>query len=465
MTILRRLVSLVRFDPLTVDELAQRARDHQGAIEAAQGTLGSLDGRLGSTEVRLDRLESLLGQLEQRLDQANARFDAELNELRSCIDATAGAVEERQSRQLATVQDRLSSALSEVVADLERVREGLDGDLKALRGAAVEIEHRLDGLEDEQRGTSAELARVRDQILPATVERSDVLLDRLCEQMEELGSLVERILLREPLPVAAAEWGDRDEQAIAGELAAVQPHLLERFRGDREEILHRQEWYAQLLAPHTPVLDLGCGRGELLELMREHGIEAVGVESDPALAAGARRRGLRVLAGDVLELLRAQEAESWGAVTALHLLEHLRPVELQRCLCEIQRVLKPGGVLAAECPNPHSLRVGGTLFWIDPTHDRPLLPETLELFMRAAGLRPEAPRWRHPFPEEQRWTVSVPPVDDPSVARVWEAVQEMARRIDELVNGFRDYVLIAQKPGADTGDGIMPQGDDVPATG
>jgi O-antigen chain-terminating methyltransferase len=166
------------------------------------------------------------------------------------------------------------------------------------------------------------------------------------------------------------------------------------------------------------------------------------------VAGGAERRGLRVVSCDVLEYLREQPDESWGAVVALHLLEHLAPAELQQCLAEVRRVLRPGGLLAAECPNPYSLRVGGTLFWIDPTHRRPLLPDTLELFMLAAGLQPEAPHWRHPFPEEQRLMPSLPEGESPEMVQLCGAVGELADRLDELLNGYRDYVLVAHRPEA-----------------
>jgi len=244
------------------------------------------------------------------------------------------------------------------------------------------VEKRVDDVEEALGAVSDETGRLRDEVFPASVARSDALLERLAEELEETASLVERSLQGEPLPIAGA--GPIEEGRLSDALNDVQPLLLESFRGSDEEIRHRLDRYLPDLRVGPPVLDLGCGRGELLLLLREAGVEATGVESDAALVQAAARRGLKVIQGDVLEVLRAQETDSQGAVTAIHLFEHLTPATLAAVLAEVRRVLRRGGLLIAECPNPHTLRVGAAFFWQDPTHSRPLLPETLELFLRAA---------------------------------------------------------------------------------
>ena len=206
---------------------------------------------------------------------------------------------------------------------------------------------------------------------------------------------------------------------------------------------------SRLTATHLPVLDLGCGRGELLLMLREAGVAATGVEGDPALVEAAKRRGLTVLEGDVLEVLRDQESESWGAVTAIHFLEHLGPSMLAQVLSEIRRVLQPGGLVLAECPNPHSLRVGASLFWLDPTHQRPLLPETLELFLESAGLAIEGREMLHPFPTEQMLADGGHGEGggtDGDLANLSQRVDRLGSRLDELLNGPRDFAVRARRP-------------------
>ncbi len=163
------------------------------------------------------------------------------------------------------------------------------------------VEERVDGAEQAVSALSDETARLRDRVVPAAVARADALLDRLAEELEEVGSLVERSLRGEPLPAPAAA-GALDAGISSG-LAEVQPLLIEAFRGSEEEIHHRLDHYLPDLRQAAPVLDLGCGRGELLLMLREAGVEAAGVDGDAALAGAGRRRGLDIVEGDVLEVL------------------------------------------------------------------------------------------------------------------------------------------------------------------
>jgi O-antigen chain-terminating methyltransferase len=364
------------------------------------------------------------------------------------IAALAAGLDGAAERFLA-VERRLDS--------VEEAIRGLQRELAALRDdRLVQVDIRFDGLEASLRETqnaltevSATGARVRDELVPAVVDRGNLLIDRLAGELDELASLVERMLLDEPLPAPAAGEAER---GIAAALREVQPRLLEAFRGDEAEIRHRLDRHLPVLRDAAPVLDLGCGRGELLLLLREAGIAASGVDSDPALVQAARRRGLEVSEGDALGALQALPAGSVGAVTAIHLLEHLAADALLRLLGEVRRVLRPGGILLAECPNPHTLRVGSGEFWIDPTHHRPLPPETLRLLATASGLAVECVEFLHPFPAEQRLAEAAPGragAASPEMAALSGRIDRLTGRLDELLNGPRDFVLVARRPTAD----------------
>jgi O-antigen chain-terminating methyltransferase len=232
-------------------------------------------------------------------------------------------------------------------------------------------------------------------------------------------------------------------------LSEVQPLLAEAFRGSEREIRHRLDRYLEMLRESAPVLDLGCGRGELLTMLREAGVQASGLELDRSLAQAARRRGLEVIESDAVEHLKSQSPGTLGAVTAIHLVEHLETAELMALLAEIRRVLKPGGILVLECPNPHNLRVGAALYWRDPTHRRPLLPETLELFCIASGFEVRGIELLHPFPEEQSLSnerADIPADAAPGVAELADRLDRVTGRLDELLNGPRDFTLVAAKP-------------------
>lgn len=344
---------------------------------------------------------------------------------------------DNQRADLQKAEERLSRAVQKIQSELAEVRE-----------RRIEpVEKRANAAESAIRDVSGEIGRLRDQVFPASVARTDALLERLAEELEEVASLTERSLRGEPLPVSGAS--PIDEGRLADALAEVQPLLLESFRGSEDEIQHRLDRYLPDLKPNAPILDLGCGRGELLLLLREAGVEATGIEGDPALAEAARRRGLEIVEGDVLEVLKEQESESRGAVTAVHLFEHLTAVKQMASLAEIRRVLRPGGLLIVECPNPHSLRVGASLYWQDPTHQRPLLPETLELMMMAAGFVFDRRETLHPFPSDQLLADDeggTGAVTDPEISMLAERVDRLRDRLDEILHGPRDFAVWATKP-------------------
>ena len=344
---------------------------------------------------------------------------------------------ENQRADLQKAEERISLAIQTIQAELVEVHER----------RIDPVERRLNTIEDALRDVSQEIGRLRDEVFPASVARSEALLERLAEELEEVASLTERSLRGEPLPVSGG--APIDEGRLADALAEVQPLLLESFRGGEDEIRHRMDRYLPDLRMAGPVLDLGCGRGELLLLLREAAVEATGVEGDPALAEAARRRGLAIFEGDVVEVLKDRDSESWGAVTAIHLFEHLTPVNLMAVLAEIRRVLRPGGLVIAECPNPHSLRVGASLFWQDPTHQRPLLPETLELMLRAAGFELARRELLHPFPSDQLLADDeggTGAVTDPEISMLAERVDRLRDRLDEILHGPRDFAVWAVKP-------------------
>jgi SAM-dependent methyltransferase len=134
------------------------------------------------------------------------------------------------------------------------------------------------------------------------------------------------------------------------------------------------------------VLELACGRGEFLELLREAGVEGVGVDRDEGMVEAARAAGLQVEPGDALDWLRSRGTASAAGVFCAHFAEHLAPDALQQVVAEAARVLAPGGVLVIATPNAASLSVLGHDFWRDPTHVRPYDPQLLAFFCAQAGL-------------------------------------------------------------------------------
>ena len=168
----------------------------------------------------------------------------------------------------------------------------------------------------------------------------------------------------------------------------------DRYRGSRELIKERLRVYLPFvtalagLHPALPVLDLGCGRGEWLELLFDHQIAAHGVDTDEGMLAACRERGFSVTCKDATDHMRSLANESLLAVSGFHIAEHLPFDELQALFVQARRVIAPGGLLILETPNPENLLVGANNFYIDPTHQRPLPSQLLVFLAEYHGFAP-----------------------------------------------------------------------------
>lgn len=156
------------------------------------------------------------------------------------------------------------------------------------------------------------------------------------------------------------------------------------FRGSEQFVVDRLEPYLGLLKDAAPVLDIGCGRGELLDLLRAVDIEARGIDLDESMLARCRAKGLDVMAGDAVDVLASTPDGTWGAITSMQVVEHLEVDGIRRLFEASRRTLRPGGLMIAETVNPHAPAALKT-FWLDITHVRPLFPESMLFLAREAG--------------------------------------------------------------------------------
>lgn len=216
----------------------------------------------------------------------------------------------------------------------------------------------------------------------------------------------------------------------------------EQFRGTFDEVTDKARGYlpdvhrlvADAEADGVRVLDIGCGRGEWLTLLRDAGVSAAGVDTHPGFVAAAQARGLDVVAGDAVEHLRSLPADSLDLVTAFHLIEHL-DVETRLALMEAaQRVLRPGGCLLLETPNPRNLTMAAGDFYNDPTHRAPLPAALTEFLVAASGFAEIEVRPLHP---------AEPPLDTGAGAQL----REVERVVVDALYGPQDYAVLGYKVG------------------
>ena len=227
----------------------------------------------------------------------------------------------------------------------------------------------------------------------------------------------------------------------------------DRFRGSAEEIRNKQRAYVPLFAGRTDVVDIGCGRGEFLDLLKQAGVSARGVDVNREMAADARERGLDAVESDALAYLSSRPEASLGGLFAAQVVEHLEPSYLIRLLATAFQKLRPGSPIVLETINPACWLAFFSSYLRDFTHVRPIHPDTLQYLLRASGFERVTIRYSAPVPEHTKMQAVHLPAEtlgaaDPAsraVVGVANAVNANAAILNSLLFTHLDYAAIGYR--------------------
>lgn len=212
----------------------------------------------------------------------------------------------------------------------------------------------------------------------------------------------------------------------------------DHFRGSRELIKERQREYIPYFSNRKHVVDLGCGRGEFLELMKEHGIVATGVDLYKPFVDECLKHGLEVYHGDAIKYL--EQCESVDGIFVGQLVEHMKTAQILLLCQRAYEKLEKGGCLIIETPNPMSLAIFTHAFYIDPSHNKPVHPLTLQYFMQKSGFS----NTQILFTENSKLDEQIPDLRGTSIDNLHEFNESM-NKITDLLYGSQDYAIIAIK--------------------
>jgi len=352
------------------------------------------------------------------------------------VDKLRGYLRVDEALRMGSESLRRTAELEQQVASMQRA--ALEAELVQAEAHAASVN--LELLKGEVRSVIQTLEDLGMAIAPAAGLAGAG--ERLSELRERVNGLDRRLRSLQAQAAAPVQSGPAQAAPAA---AAPSSALFDyvgferRFRGDPEAVAAAlAERYLDLLVANPPVVDIGCGRAELVEMLTRRGVEAIGVDTDPSMVAEARDRGLDVRQVDGSSFLRGREPGSLGAIIATHLVEHLEFADLVELLELAATRLRPGGLFIAETPNPTSLVVLGNSFILDPTHLRPLHPSLLTFLCEGAGFRDVRLRFHAPATDYQ-----LPMIDDPDAPPWAKRVNDAFAKLNSVLFGPQEYALIA----------------------
>lgn len=413
-----------------VDAIEKHFAEEDDALYALRTALTqTVTSRVEGLRTVTERAEALQAMLESVCDGLRTSDETLCRQIELLSDALRASDAERAA-QLKAVQEVL--ALSEAkMAELDTNAEALYGQIEAvrntLRGSDANNVTRYKQVADRLSVHEAALSKLDEQA--QSDHRSlHALLDRLAFFLDVSAQQARNLTI-----------GNEGGPALDEQYASFE----QTFRGDRAQIKARAAHYLGTLAAagiepgHDAVIvDLGSGRGEWLEVLAEHGYRGCGVDSNRGMLEASRERGHEVVEADALDYLKAQPDSSLAAITSMHMVEHIPHPVVLRLLDEALRVLRPGGVLILETPNPENLLVGSCLFYMDPTHLHPIPPSLLQWTVQARGFEQVTVERL----SEHRGSSNLTPVSDKVPG---------AEQINQLIAWFtvaQDYAVIGKKP-------------------
>jgi O-antigen chain-terminating methyltransferase len=388
-------------------------------------------------------LEKLIETLRDRVEQRrrDGAYPAGVEEE---LDGHFAHLVVRRPASPSFAVDELEQAVAELhqqVFARDRISTGsrLPGGTTLHRVIAKAVARQIEGVLEQAREQSQRVAQtlalladvtntVADAYDKRVLQQLDDLQLRLAEQQRDLNvamSRVEEVTARVP-GVAIDTWYTPDAFTAA-------------FRGEVDDMHTRYGDLARLFIGCDPVLDLGFGRGEFLELLRDLGVDAMGVEPEPGLVEAARNRGLRAEVGRGVEYLAGLPDDHLGGLVMIQVIEHLTPQHVVDVVRLAADKLRPGGRAVVETVNPMSLYTYAHALWVDPDHTRPVHPNFLRFLFAEAGFATVERVDRSPVPAEE--SLELLPGDDELVKRL----NANFERVNALLFGPQDYAIVATR--------------------
>ena len=390
-----------------------------------------------------------LNRLYRIIDQAPAGAGLKAR-LASSARRLLGRVLSRQQEFNAVLVDHINRNMAlglEAHHSSVNTIEWMAGTIDGYKDARDEVERHLEALLARERRNDTAVRALAAQLeeLRAALSVVQQAAHNLKREIEKLSANPKSQIpnsksqsnpeSRPPNPVLNSQFDDLDSHKYVG--------FEDQFRGSPDEIRRRVEEYLPLFANASDVLDVGCGRGEFLELLRDRSVRARGIDINPAMVEVCKGKGLHAEAGDALAYLGGLPDGSLGGLFAAQVVEHLEPRYLMRLLDAAFDKLRPGAPIVLETINPSCWFAFFESYIRDLTHVRPVHPDTLKYLLIATGFQRVEIRYRAPYPEADKLQVLAQSGGAPtSLDDMIETLNANVEKINRLLFTYLDYAAI-----------------------
>ena len=381
------------------------------------------------TAAQLDRVADHVNEVVAYFAEANQK-QAEVN--RRQLETIQAQFTAHQ-QQLDAVKTNFLFQIETLLREQEefvRTQNSVKADFVARLDATTEQVHKQVKTQELQAAQLQTLNAQLNEHMQALTQRLQSIRLDVAQQENRLAKIFrDDTGIRASFPAVQAQTFQVEQDHL---LDSLYRSLEDGLRGTSAEIKQESKGYLPILQASgitEGVLDVGCGRGEWLDVLRETGIRATGVDNNRVLIEQCREMNLEVIEAEALTYLRALNDRTLSAVTAFHFAEHLHLEDFVSFLDEVGRTLKPNGLLILETPNPENLLVGSCNFYLDPTHKNPIPIPTMKLLVEARGFYCEEVMRLHPVPNAQI-----------------EVKDQLTSHVNHFLYGPMNYAVVARKP-------------------
>lgn len=363
----------------TIEKLAQQRNEKQDALSKELEELKKKSQELSSSDsvIRLRHLMSRLQELASAKDIPSDTFGQQVSHILTEFQKTL-------EKNITQTQD-MFLAFANIIATNIALMDAKDREWDALGSNHV--------------GMIFKSMEWRVEKLAVAYEDVNLLMKKfllLREQLDRLLAVLEEKKLPAQKHVHEILQPLKDWHYAAFE---------NRHRGDEQEVKKQQSQFLPYFQAKGEVLDLGCGRGEFLELCRENGIDAQGIDLNEQMVEICKDKGLDCRKGDILEALAEKQDNALGGIFSSQVIEHLSPPHLKRLIELAYSKLAPGGHIILETINPASVFALVQIYFLDLTHQKPIHPQTLKFLLESSGFVDLEIKYSLPLEEEQLQTL------------------------------------------------------------